>query len=232
MVLGQVGRNTPGSTQNFPVIQCQKAFQLGHPVLHRHGNASRCLPFGKHQILFSQVVQSPQLFFRQIVFGHAYIAFANARTVPVGQPHVGLAAVRALLDQLCRRMAVDGVVHLVLHRGKKLLGDSRLRVVIHAGGIDVRNLLIEAALARADVLQPLRQLIKVITPFTGVFQALVIQHKAFDDELLQLGIGPLPKAHTSLAAHPKAQGQHHLQVVVRYLVAFAIGGSCSVKPNN
>ena len=27
-------------------------------------------------------------------------------------------------------------------------------------------------------------------------------------------------------------GQHHLQVVVRYLVAFAIRGSCSVLPNN
>jgi hypothetical protein len=35
-----------------------------------------------------------------------------------------------------------------------------------------------------------------------------------------------------LAAHLVAQGQHHVEAVVRHLVVFAVSGSCSEKPNN
>ena len=136
------------------------------------------------------------------------------------------------MNQFGGRLAVNGVMDLVLHRSEKILGERMVGVVIHAGCVDIGNFLIKAPLAGADVLQTAGQLIEIIPAFAGFFQAHIIQHKALDDVLLQLVIGPLAEAHTNRAAHPKAQGQHHVQIVVGHLVLFAIGGSCSEKPNN
>jgi len=43
---------------------------------------------------------------------------------------------------------------------------------------------------------------------------------------------PIAETHASLASDPVAKRQHHIQVVMGYVVLFAIDGSCSVKPNN
>jgi hypothetical protein len=42
----------------------------------------------------------------------------------------------------------------------------------------------------------------------------------------------MAEAHTHRTAHPEAQCQHHIQIVVRHLILLAVCGSCSEKPNN
>ena len=104
----------------------------------------------------------------------------------VGSPlwsDIGVAAVGTGGDQLSSRLAVNGVVHLVLHRGEKRLRERMAGVVVHTGGVDVGNLLVKAPLAGANVLQTTDQLIEIIHPLAGVLQSLVIQHKALGDVL-------------------------------------------------
>jgi hypothetical protein len=90
-------------------------------------------------------------------------------------------------------------------------------VVIDAGGVDVRNLLIEAALAGADVLNAASQLIEIIEGLIRVFQALVIQHKALDDILAQPLRRPDAKARRHRAFHPVAHRQNHVEVIKRHV---------------
>ena len=199
-------------------------------VLHRHGDAPRCLPFGKNQILLGEVVEGAQFFFIQIILGDAHVRLADARTVPSCQPHIRPAAVGTGGDQLGGGLAVDGEMHLVLYRGEKILGEWELRVVIDTGGVDVGDLLVKAPLAGADVLQAAGQLVEVIAPLAGVLQARIVQHKTFDDVFLELVVGLLAEAHPHRAAHPETQGEHHVQVVVFNLaghVARPLGLNCS-----
>ncbi|MDA8181621.1 hypothetical protein OW715_07335 [Acidithiobacillus ferriphilus] len=59
---------------------------------------------------------------------------ADTCAFPSRQAHVRQSAIRAAGDQLGGGLAVDGVMHLVLHRGEKLLSERLARVVIHARG--------------------------------------------------------------------------------------------------
>jgi hypothetical protein len=51
-------------------------------------------------------------------------------------------------------------------------------------------------------------------------EALVIEHE------------PLPKPDGDGAADSEPERQHHVQVVVGYVVMFSVGSSCSEKTNN
>lgn len=110
--------------------------------------------------------------------------------------------------------------------------DGSGRVVIDAGRVDVGDFLIKTTLAGADILKAAGQFIEVVSCLAGVFQVLIVEHEAFDEVFFQLGTCPLPVANARLATYPVAQGQHHVEVVVCYLVVFAIRGSCSEKPDN
>lgn len=93
--------------------------------------------------------------------------------------------------------------------------------------IYISDLLVEAALAGADILQAFGQLIKIIATFSRILQSFIIQRKAFDDVFLEFLTCPLAKPHPYLASDPVTQGKHHIQVVMGYFVLFAIRGSCS-----
>ncbi len=47
-------------------------------------------------------------------------------------------------------MPVNGIMQLVLNLGKEFPGGWRFLVVIHAGGIDVGDFLVETSLAESD----------------------------------------------------------------------------------
>ncbi len=38
-------------------------------------------------------------------------------------------------NNLCGGIAVDSIVHLVLHRGKEILGNMTIKGVVHSGSI-------------------------------------------------------------------------------------------------
>ena len=70
-------------------------------------------------------------------------------------------------------VAVDGEVELVLHRGEERLRRFRLRAVIHGGGVNVGDLLVEPPLAGADFADFRQQVIVILlAQKRSVFQAL------------------------------------------------------------
>lgn len=103
-----------------------------------------------------------------------------------------LAAIGPFADQLCRGMAVDGVMQFVLYFGEECLGSWCVLVVIHAGGVDVGDLLVEASLAEADLADFRQQPLEVVlAQEAAVFHALTIQHIPLDGELTQDAGRPL-----------------------------------------
>ncbi len=111
------------------------------------------------------------------------------------RPMFGMVASARGHDHLGGGLAVDRVVHLVLHRGEELLRERVVLVVVDARGVDVGDLLVESPLAGADVLDAAGQLVEVVVADLRVLQALVVQHEALDDVLLELVRGPLAEAH-------------------------------------
>ena len=74
----------------------------------------------------------------EIVLGNSNIVlvdFAVGCALPTCQPHVLLAVVGAVYDDLRRCLAVDGLVQLVLYGGKEAFSGGGGPVVVQRGGI-------------------------------------------------------------------------------------------------
>ncbi len=134
----------------------------------------------------------------------------------MGQPHVFLAVIGAVHDDLRRRLAVDGVVQLVLHGGEEALGGGGGRVVVERGGVDVGDLLVELALGKADLPDLFQLALEelVVEDAAAVFEALHIHGPALDGVLLDDLVGPLAELHGALVLDLEADGDDGLQVVV------------------
>ena len=81
---------------------------------------------------------------------------------------------------------VDGVVELVLDGGEEALGGRGVLVVVDAGGVDVGNLLAEAALGQADLTELIEQVLEVVLADEGaVLHAPTVDDVAADGEVTQ-----------------------------------------------
>ena len=146
----------------------------------------------------------------EVVLGDGHILLADDAAGPRGlQPMSGCAASARCVDDLRRRVAVRGPVHLVLHRGEELLRHLRVRRVVHARRVNIQHLLVEAPLRRADVADALQQLVEVILlPLARrILQPLVVHGEALHQVLAQARRGPLAELRAAVAAHAVADGE-------------------------
>ncbi len=121
--------------------------------------------------------------------------------------------VRPAGDDFGSGLASDGTMHLVLHRLEKLQADLLRRVVINAGRVDVRDLLVKPPLGGADVLNPPRQFLEIIKRLVRILQPLVVEYESLDDVFPQ----PLRSPNAELRGHarfdPIADGNDSLEIV-------------------
>jgi hypothetical protein len=99
------------------------------------------------------------------------------------------------------------------------------RVVINAGGVDVGDFLVKPPLGGADVLNPPEELLKIVERLVWVFQALVVQNEALDDELAEFLRGPDAETGGDGAFDAVPDGDDGVEVVVICAVLLAVGGS-------
>jgi hypothetical protein len=142
--------------------------------------------------------------------------------------------IQSLIDDLRRRLTVNGPVQLVLHRGKEPLRRRSGDIVVNRGGVDVGDLLVELALAQPDFPDALQLFLEVFfaEDRAVVFQALVIHRVALDGERLDDAGGPFAELHGAFGVHLVADGDDRGEVVVLGIVGFAVGGSYSKISNN
>jgi hypothetical protein len=97
----------------------------------------------------------------------------------------------------------------------------------------VGHLLVEAALAEADLADLLKQVLEIVLAEKApVFQPLLVEHVAFDGELAQDGGGPLAELGGADGIDPVADGDDGIEVVVLGIVAFTVAGSYPEIPDN
>src|SRR5205085_2823920 len=76
----------------------------------------------------------------QVILGDTNIAFANrpvGGVSPGGQAHIRFVGAGALHHHLSRRVMVNRVMKLVLHRGEEFARDRHIQVVVDAGRVNV-----------------------------------------------------------------------------------------------
>lgn len=98
-----------------------------------------------------QIVHS---LFAQVIFGHRHICFQDFSVrgiFPCGQTHVLLVGISSLIDQFCRRVAMHGIVHLVLDGLEEQPGRLGILVVIERRSIQVCHFLVKLALRQANL---------------------------------------------------------------------------------
>ena len=100
-----------------------------------------------------------------------------------------------------------------------------LSVVIGREFEQFAHFLIKAHFAGADVADFFQQFVKVIHAPVGIFQAFLVQHKAFFQIARQNLVRPTAELHAAFAAHSKADRQNHFQSIVFDLVLLAVCGS-------
>jgi hypothetical protein len=107
-------------------------------------------------------------------------------------------------------------------------------IVVHGGRVDVRDLLVELALAQTDLADALELFLEVFFAKDGAvtFQALVVHRVALDREGLDDAGGPFAELHGALGVYLVADGDDGGEVVVLGVVGFAVVGSYSKLSNN
>ena len=109
-------------------------------------------------------------------------------------------------------MFVSGEVEFVLHRGKESARDVGRPVIVDGCRKNVRHLLIEVALAHADVADTLEEFAEISASIA--LEPIVIQCEPLDRKLVEMTYRPLAKAHGDIASDSHAYRQDHVEVVV------------------
>ena len=77
-------------------------------------------------------------------------------------------------NNLCCGISVNGIMHLVLYRRKKIFCNLTVNGVINGSGINIRDFLVETALAGPDFLYFGNQMVKII-----LIEDLAVDQPAF-----------------------------------------------------
>ena len=237
MGLGDFGGDLASILQNLPIGRGDEAIEAGFPVLHSHGNLPQRHGFSHIEVGGNEALQLLHFAFRQVVFRHADIELldlALGRVFPGGETHVIFVGIGAGDDYLRRRLAVDGPMELVLHRGEEALGGGGGDIVINGSRVDVGDFLVKFALAQADFANALELFLEVFFAEYGavVFQALVIHRVALDGERLDDAGSPFAELNGAFRVHLVTDRDNGGEVVVLGAVGFAIRGSYSKISNN
>ena len=223
--------DTSVANQQLLSAHGQNPIQMFRPVLHGHCLFSLRLSFRKIQIAGHKLTHRPKLFLIQIVLGNYRLFQRGLAARKIGQAHEFFLCVGACVNDLCRRLPVNGMVDFVLDFFEKLNRDFRFRVIVNAGGVDFKHLTIKHLFRSADVADALQQLLEVATA-AQIFQALIVQRKAFSHILLQNSRCPDAELHTALGFHTIANGNDDIEIIVIHLIGFAVSGSCCKICNN
>lgn len=216
---GQCLTHRSGVSQDVALVELQEAVELRDPVGHRHRPALARLLLGVVEIHHHDALERAQLLSGQIVLGDGDVGLPDrsARSIlPAGETHVWLTCVRSCADDLCGGLAVDRPVHLVLDGRVERLRQLCRRIVVDAAlGVDIRDLLVEPALRRADPADPFEELVEVVrAEVDGRLEALVVHDEALDQVLVQPCRGPLPEPCSLLGPNAIADRDDRRQVVV------------------
>src|ERR1017187_8053656 len=208
--------------EHIVLIELQEGIELLNPFRHAHRNLPRGLVFGIVQIHADNPFQRLDLPLFQIVLRNGDIRFLNAAArgvFPRFEPHIRLAGLGALRNQLGSGLAGDRPMQLVLNRLEENLRNLRVLVVVDAALLeDVRDLKIKAPFAGANGANPLQQLIKVILAETlALFEAFIVEHEALDEVLAQNLSGPYAELRRLAAVDPISDGDDGVQIVKVHL---------------
>jgi len=153
-----------------------------------------------------------------IVLGNRHVAFqylALGCIFPRREAHRRLRGISALRDEFSSRLPGHGPMQFVLHCLEKRLGKLRLFVIVDAAlFVDVGDLQIKSPLARPNLADAIEQFLEVIFAKPLIkLQPLIIQDKAFDDELPQRSRSPNAKLGRLRTVDAIADGDDGVEVV-------------------
>ena len=145
------------------------------------------------EVTGNDVVENLYLFFIQIVLGYLYVIQTWQFSLEGHQSHKRFLGIDTFVNDLGSGMAMGSIMQFVLDNLEEQAGGFCTRVIVNAGGIDIKHLAIKHLFRRTDVPDAVEQFLP-ITAAAKVFQPFVIHGESFYDILMQPLCGPLPEA--------------------------------------
>ena len=170
----------------------------------------------------AQSVQGINFLFTQVVLGHSHIRLddsAIGSILPSSQAHMRAFRIGTIIDNLCRSLLSDSMVHHILHHLEEQTCLFRIPVVIGTTfTIDICYLLIVTTFAEANLSYAVKQVIKVVRSKDILpLQSFIIQYKALREIFFQHTRSPDSKLCRLVTVHPIANRNHHVKVVHHHL---------------
>ncbi len=207
---GVVGGDFSGVFEEFAAGEFEEVVELGDPLSHRHEDTIHGLELGEFEVGADDAVEGVEFGFVEIIFGDGDIVFPDDAAGARGfEAHLGLGGVCAEVDDFGGGVAVGCPVHFVLDGGEELLGVFGVGGVVDAGGVDVEDFLVEAALGGADVADAFEEFSEVIflAGAGRIFEAFVVHGEALHQVLGEACGGPLAELCAAMAADAVANGE-------------------------
>ena len=136
-------------------------------------------------------------------------------------------------DDLCRRAAMDSVVHFILDSGEEIFCGLTVKRIVHGGCIDVCDFLIEATLTCPNLLNFRNRVVKIIfIENLTVDQPILIQDISLLGKCVQHLGRPLSELRRSPGIDSVADSNNGSERIKLILVGFPIVRSlCKICTN-
>ena len=142
-------------------------------------------------------IELVQLIRRKIIFCDRNVCFYNFSVrgiFPSCQSHVFFGMVCSCHDDFRSGVSMDGIVHLVLNRGKEVFCGFAVNRVIDGSGIDVGDFLVKSAFTGTNFLNFRNQVFKIVfIKNLAIDKAVFVQHITLTCKSIQYFSGPLPE---------------------------------------
>lgn len=138
-----------------------------------------------------------------------------------------------LNNQLRSSASVHSIVHLILYALEELPCGGCILIVVHTGGIDIRQFLVEASFRQTYLPNFSQQMFKVVfTKKSSVLHTLAIKHITTDNILAQHIRCSLAKLGSANEVGTIAYRNNSIKVVILCTIILAISSSSSEFPTN
>lgn len=110
---------------------------------------------------------------------------------------------------------------LILDRGKEILGNRGVRVVISLKRVYVRDFLIEPSFARPNLANPFKKFLEIVLTEYGfaLLEPLVVQHEPLDYKLFKRFCGPDTELGRLVGIYTVSHGDDGVEILEFHLPA-------------
>src|SRR5450756_1271292 len=213
-------------SQYLALSEPKKFVQLRSPVLKKYLLALKRLILSVVQPHDDNAVQSSDFILREVVLRNRHVALMDRPRLPALQAHVHGGMIGPGEHQFCSSLSHGSDVQLVLHDLEESRSVGAQWIIVGGQRKDLLDTQVHTRLTGTDVTDAFQHFIIVVRGSNAchdrVFEAFIVEDKAFHQILSQMVRCPLTELGASERTHSVSYCEDSVQVVVLHCAMDAV----------